>query len=300
MSLRLGCLLALGLGLFACAARRDGGAAAGDRSPVVARVEGEAVTAREVELAARAEHLSPRDALARCVRDRLLVREAMRRGIIDDDDVENARWHARVQGILAREVEDRESAATIPGDFFEAFYQRRRVEFSHDGLVEVVHALAAAGDDAGVGARDAATAQMRGFYATLAATGRPPTRAEFEALGRQMRLHVEPLQPFDRTGQAADGTTYVAPFTRAAWGLTEAAPLSAPFVTSFGVHVALRVGYVAPLARPPAEVRAVIVRDGVNVRRAQALRGLIERLRARADIRVSETTLGSTAGGASR
>lgn len=300
MSLRLGASLALGLLLAACAARREGGAASGDRSAVVARVEGEAVTAREVELVARFEHLSPRAALERCVRDRLLVREAKRRGIVNDDDVENARWHARVQGLLAREVEDRESPATIPGAFFDAFYQRRRVEFAHDGLVEVVHALATAGDDAGVGARESAMTQMRAFYATLAATGRRPTRAEFEALAAQMHLHVEALQPFDRTGQSADGTTYVAPFARAAWGLTEAAPLSEPFVTSFGVHVALRIGYVAPLARPPDEVRAVIVRDGVNVRRVQALHSLVERLRARADIRVSETTLGSTANGPTR
>lgn len=294
MSLRLGCALALAL--TACAARHEGGASAGDRSPVVARVEGEAVTAREVEFVARFEHLSPRDALERCVRDRLLVREGMRRGLLNADDVENARWHARVQGILAREVEDRESPATIPGDFFEAFYQRRRVEFAHDGLVEVVHALATVADDAGVAAREAARAQMRDFHARLAAAGGRPTRAQFEALGAQMRLRVEGLQPFDRTGQAADGTKYVTPFTQAAWGLTDAAPLSAPFETSFGVHVALRIGSAPPLARPPDEVRAVIVRDGVNLRRAQALHALIERLRARADIRVSETALGSTAG----
>lgn len=287
--------LALAVALAACSSRRVEGPAP-DRSPVVARVDGDPITADEVALVARGEHLAPRDALERCVRDRLLVREGLRRGLLDADDAENARWHASIQALLAREVEDRESPATIPRAFFEEMFQRRRVEFRHDGLVTVVHALATVDADAGVLARDAAAAKVAAFRERLlAAAGPRPSQARFQALAEQMQLHFESLPGFDRLGQAADGTGFDAGFVRAAWSLSDAAPLSAPFVTPYGVHVALRVGSVPPLNRPIAEAQAVVLRDGLTLRRARALRALLDTLRARADVRVSEAAIGAGA-----
>lgn len=285
--------LSLCASLAACSSRQVDGPAP-DRSPVVARVDGDGITANEVALVARAEHLSPRDALERCIRDRLLVREGMRRGLLNDDDAENARWHASVQMLLAREIEDKESPATIPPSFFEEMFQRRRVEFRHDGLVTVIHALATVEADAGVVARDAAAAKIATFRQRLLATaGAQPSQAQFQALADQMQLHVESLPGFDRLGQAPDGTNFEGAFVQAAWSLSDAAPLSQPFATSYGVHVALRVGYVPPLNRPIAEAQAIVVRDGVTLRRGRALRTLLETLRARADVRVSETAIGA-------
>ncbi len=292
---RLSARIALSLcaAFAACSSRQVDGPAP-DRSPVVARVDGDAITANEVSLVARAEHLSPRDALERCIRDRLLVREGMRRGLLNEDDAENARWHASVQMLLAREIEDRESPATIPAAFFEELFQRRRVEFRHDGLVTVIHALATVEADAGVVARDAAAAKIAAFRERLLSTaGARPAQAQFQALADQMQLHVESLPGFDRLGQAPDGTNFDRAFVGAAWSLSDAAPLSQPFVTSYGVHVALRVGFAPPLSRPIAEAQAIVVRDGVTMRRARALRTLLDALRARADVRVSETAIGA-------
>ena len=102
----------------------------------------------------------------------------MRRGLLNEDDAENARWHASVQMLLAREIEDRESPATIPAAFFEELFQRRRVEFRHDGLVTVIHALATVEADAGVVARDAAAAKIAAFRERLLSTaGAKPTRS---------------------------------------------------------------------------------------------------------------------------
>lgn len=279
----------------ACASRTVEGPAP-DRSPVVARVDGDAITADEVARVARAEHLAPRDALQRCIRDRLLVREGLRRGLVNDDDAENARWHARVQMLIAREVEDKESPATIAPAFFEEIFRRRRVEFRHDGLVLVVHALAQFEADAGVGAREEASRAIEAFRARLLATAGPrPTQAQFEALAEQMHLHHEALPGFDRTGQAADGTSFDPAFVQAAWSLSDTSPVSTSFHTRFGAHVALRIGSVPPLSRPMSEAQAIVVRDGVTLRRARALQKLLEDVRARTDVRVSETAVGAAA-----
>jgi hypothetical protein len=278
----------------ACSARTVEGPAP-DRSPVVARVDGDAITADEVSHRAQAEHLSARDALQRCVRDRLLVREGLRRGLVNDDDAENARWHASVQMLIAREVEDKESPATIAPSFFEEIFRRRRVEFRHDGLVQVVHALARVEADAGVGAREDASRAIEAFRARLLATAGPrPTQAQFEGLAEQMHLHHETLPGFDHTGQAPDGTTFDPAFVQSAWSLSDTSPVSTPFTTRFGVHVALRLGSVPPLSRPVAEAQAIVVRDGVTLRRARALQKLLEDVRARTDVRVSETAVGAS------
>lgn len=266
-----------------------------DLGPIVARVDGEAIHADEVALVARTENVSPREALERVVRERLIAREALRLGVANDDDVANARWHARVRLLLAREVEARNTPANIPNDFFQEIFDRRRVELTHDGLVEVVHALALADGDAGPAGHEAARAKARRFYDRVLATlGPRPSRERFEALAQEEGgLHVESLPGFDRTGQSENGTQYVTPFAQGAWALTEATPLSAPIDTPFGTHVILRVGAVPPRVVPPDQVRAVIVRDGTTIRRSHALRDLVERLRARADVRVSETALGT-------
>ena len=291
MSARLALALVLALGCSSRAVEVP----PPDRSPVVAHVDGEPVTADEVARVVRNERVEPRAALDRIIRERLLVREGMRAGLLTSEDADDARWRASVQLLIAREVEDRESPTTIPREFFDAILQRRRVEFRHDGLVQVIHALAQVEGDAGVLARDAARAKAATFHQRLLAAGGTPTVAQFQALAEQMQLHVETLQGFDRTGQSADGTTFDPTFVRIAWSLSDSAPLSQPFETPFGVHVVLRTGSVPPLSRPVSEARAAVVQEGLTVRRARALQTLVDGLRARVDIRVSEAAIGAGA-----
>lgn len=258
----------------------------------VARVEGEVITAEEVAALAQAENIPPRAALERIVDEHLLAREGRRRGVVSDADAEQAQWRALVQRYLQLTIEEPWSPSRVPPGLYQAEYERRRVQFSHDGLVRVVHALALSMADAGVGARRESAEKAQAFRArVLAETGGRPTSEQFEQLARNApggALHFESIEPFDRTGTAASGGRFHEVFVRAAWTLSDASPVSEVVETPFGYHVILRVGEVAPLHRPEAEARQTIVRDVVEARRRKALSDLLEPLRARYDIEVSD------------
>jgi hypothetical protein len=267
-----------------------------EHGPVVARVGGEAVHADEVAAVARLERVTAREALERIVRDRALALEARRVGVANSDDLYDAQWRGRMQLLLAREVEATNAAETIPNEFFEELYQLRRVSLHHDGLVQVVHAIARVESDAGPSAGPAAMALAERFYARLRQTaGDTPSRERFEAVAREVPgLRFEEIPGFDRSGQSENGTRFAEAFVRTAWSLRPDAPLSAPFVTPFGVHVVLRVGALPPRVATPDQVRQAIVREGVTIKRSQALAALLERLRSAADVRLSETAIAST------
>ncbi len=290
---------ALAVVVVAACGQGDGRREAAPRAEVVARVDGEPVHADEVAVLARAMGVAPRVALERIVDERLLAREARRRGLVTADDEVDARWRASIQELVAREVEATNTPATVPNEVFAELFERRRVALTHDGLVEVVHALAAVEGDAGVTALDAARATASRFAARLRERyGERPTREQFEALAHDefSAMRVEPIGPFDRTGQSPDGARFVEPFVRGAWALRDDAPLSPVVTTQFGAHVILRVGSAPPNVRPMAEVRARVVREGVEMRRGAALGELVVRLRAAASVRVSEVALGASPG----
>lgn len=297
--MRPSALVAAGLvaGLGGCV---RGGPSAARRaaSPVVARVGGEDIRADEVAAVARLEHVTPRAALEQIVRDRLLAREAVRVGAANGRDRDDAAWRARVQLLLARLVEAPHTPETIPPSYFEALYQRRRVALHHDGLVHVVHAIAAGEADAGVDPAHVEAVRARAEALRERLLREPPgalTRERFETLARASPgLRVEDIPPFDRTGQSEDGNRFDPEFVRASWALTREAPLSATVITPFGAHVILRVGSAPPKPATPEEVRGAVFREGVNLQRARALAGLLERLRAAADVRVSEAAIAST------
>jgi hypothetical protein len=279
----------------ACGGRHDGAPRHRAHGAPVATLNGEAIGADEVLLVARRARVTPRVALDRIINDRLLAAEARRRRLVDDTFVSDAAWRARVQLLIEREVEARFSYENMPAGVFRSLYEIRRVALTHDGLVEVIHALAQVDGDAGVGARDEAHQLIGRFHARLTAEGPSLTRARFEAIAREFpSLRIEGIPGFDRTGQSADGTRFAEAFVRAAWSLSASAPLSAPVDTPFGVHVVLRVGEVPPLQRPADEVRTTIIREAVTAQRTRTLNTLVERLRARVDVRVSETALGAT------
>ena len=258
----------------------------------VARVDGEVITAEEVAALAQAENIPPRAALDRIVNEHLLAREGRRRAWVTDTDAELAQWRALIQRYLQVEIEEPWSPSRVPPGLYQAEYERRRVQFSHDGLVRVVHALALSLADAGVGARQESAQKALAFRArVMAATGGRPTAEQFEQLARNApggALHFESIDPFDRTGTAASGGRFHEEFARAAWGLSDASPVSDVVETPFGYHVILRVGEVAPLHRPEIEARQTIVRDVVEARRRKALSDMLDALRARYDVEVSD------------
>lgn len=264
------------------------------RGAVVARVGAEPIFAAEVEAVARSRHIAPRAAVDVIADELRLAREADRRALPGDDD-EVLGWRAMVQLLLRREVEEAVRESSLPAADVRAVFDQRHAELCHRGLTEVRHVVVLARADAGRAAVDAAMEAARAFRARVVARGgEQPTREIFESEARALPAGccvAEGLAPFDAEGRTVSGGRYVPEFARAAFGLDARHPLSQPFETGFGVHVALWVSSVPPLERTEDEALAMVRRDMLTVGRARRLRDLLAQLRLRDRVEISESTL---------
>lgn len=263
---------------------------------VVARVGSLAITDLDVAAVAAERSLPARAALDALVRDALLADEARRADLVTDVELADDAWRARVQGLLARDVEARSTEATLDPGLIRAAFDARRASLAHRGLRRVIHAVWTLPADAGVAPNEAALARMMVFRQELSmATGGHPTAEQFRAAAARLQggtdLRVEELEAFDRRGRTPAGGAYVTPFAEAVWALSGAEPLSEPFVTSFGVHVALLLEEVPPMTRTDEEALAIVRADLVQRARAEGARNLVMGLRRRQRVQVSESTL---------
>ncbi len=266
------------------------------RGVVVARVGDLSLTDLDVAAVARERSLSARAALDALIRDALLAHEARRSGLVGPVELADDAWRARVQRLLARDVEARFSESTVPAAVVEQALEGRRAALAHRGLRRVVHAVLMVGADAGLTTNEAALARMFAFREELArATHGHPTadgfRAAANGLGLGAGLRVEELEPFDRAGRTPSGAAYVGAFAEAGWALSAAEPLSEPFVTTFGVHVALLLEEVPPMTRTDDEARAMVRSEVIQRARVEAARNLLTGLRRRQRVQVSESAL---------
>lgn len=266
------------------------------RGAVVARVGDLAITDLDVAAVARERSLSARGALDALVRDALLAHEARRSGLVGPVELADDAWRARIQALLARDVEARFAEAMIPPQVLAQAMEVRRPALAHRGLRKVVHAVWVVSADAGAGPNEAALARMFAFREELArATQGRPTAAQFraaaEALHGGASLRVEELEPFDREGRTPSGAAYVQVFAEAGWTLSAAEPLSEPFTSSFGVHVALLLEEVPPMTRTDDELRAMVAAEVVQRARVEGARTLLTGLRQRRRVQVSESAL---------
>ncbi len=266
------------------------------RGAIVARVGDLALTDLDVAAVAAERAITPRAALELLVRDALLAVEARRAGVAGPVEVADDAWRARAQLLLARDVEARFSEATVPAATVEAGLEARHAELAHRGLRRVVHAVWMLSPDAGVAQNEGALARMLVFREELlAATQGHPTAAQFRAAAQAIApaatLRIEELDAFDRQGRTPTGSVFVPAFAEAVWALGPAEPLSEPFVTTFGVHVALLLEEVPPLTRTDDEARAIVRSDLVLRARADAARGLVMGLRQRRRVQLREAAL---------
>lgn len=265
------------------------------RGAVVARVGDLALTDLDVAAVAAERRVTSRAALDLLVRDALLAVAARHSGLAGPVEVADDAWRARTQALLARAVEARFSEATVPEAMVSAALEARRAELAHRGLRRVVHALWAVRADAGVAQNEEALARMRRFREELrAATQGRPTAEQFRAAARQVErgaLRVEDLEPFDREGRTPGASRYIPAFAEAGWALSAAEPLSEPFATPFGVHVALLLEEVPPMARTDEEARAIARADLIVRARADGARSLVMGLRQRARVQIREAAL---------
>ncbi len=266
------------------------------RGAVVARVGDLSLTDLDVAAVARERSLSARAALDVLVRDALLAHEARRSGLAGPVELADDAWRARVQRLLARDVEARFSESTVPAAVVEQAFEGRRAALAHRGLRRCIHAVFVVNADAGLTSNEAALARMFAFREELSrATNGHPTAEQFRAAATALqlgeRLRVEDLEPFDRAGRTPSGAAYVDAFAEAGWALSAAEPLSEPFTTSFGVHVALLLEEVPPMTRTDEEARVMVRAEVIQRARVEAARNLLTGLRQRQRVQVSESAL---------
>jgi hypothetical protein len=263
---------------------------------VVARVGDLALTDVDVAAVARERSITPRAALDLLVRDGLLAAAARRSGVAGPVELADDAWRARIQALLARDIEARFSAESVPASRVEEGLEARRGELAHRGLRRVVHAVWIVPPDAGAGPDAEALARMRAFRDALsAATGGHPTEAQFREAGARIgdpaTVRVEDLSAFDRQGRTQGAASYVLAFAQGVWAIDPAAPLSQPFASPFGVHVALLLEEVPPMTRTDDEARAIVRGDLALRARVEGVRALLAGLRRRKRVELRETAL---------
>jgi peptidyl-prolyl cis-trans isomerase C len=229
---------------------------------VVARVDGEEITAEEVGLVARAERIADaRAALERTIALRLAAREAERRGLADDPLVQDTMRRAEIQALLASMVEREVREDNLPPAELEAGMRTHGFELSHGELWRTAHVLLQVPPSATPEARAQARARMEEFQRRAAALPPPRGAETFEALARAQlpaaETRVERLPPIDRTGRHARGELVPA-FAQAATALERPGDVSPVVETPYGFHVILLLERLPAQHRPEEEVRATI------------------------------------------
>lgn len=271
---------------------------------VVARVEGRAITDEDVRATAAREAVDAPTALRMLVEEELLAREAARRGLAAPWVEEDARWHARVRRYLEAQVEAQVTLERSPRGAFDAFFASRRAAACHDGLRRVMHFVILSASDprpAGAALRRADAERVR--RAIVAEAGERPDLGAFQRVATRVGgdlLRLENLPAMDRRGGMLNGASVVAPFSEAVWRLSADAPMSPVFESSFGVHVALLLEETPSLGVSCESVRPELAREFVAIQRAAVARALVERLRARALVRVDHAALQASAGSSNR
>ena len=246
--------------------------------PVVATVDGTAITVGEVEDVVRRTGLTPREALTRLEEEVVLSRAAGEAGIDRrDPEVRDVERRAAVQALLAREIEARITPASIDGAIVEARLTHDAAMFAQPERRASVHVLATPDEGAGPEAEAAAERFARRVATELATDPDPATAAQRyqdeNAEGRSFTIRVEVLPP-------ARADELVQPFADALFGAPGPGPVTTPVHTSFGWHVIVVTEIVPPWEIPREEAEAVVRRQIAVEARAEALIALEDRLMA--------------------
>lgn len=309
-------LLALAVGV-GCGdpSRKTGRAAAADdegavllepSGAVLLEVDGEPITASQLEAALRRAPpgTSEAEALRELIELTLVTARAREAGLESRPAVRLAQERAMVQRLLALEVE---AKVEVDEAKVRKAYDDFAMEFFVPELVTVSHVLihlpeSVQGDSALVAEAMALGEELSQVLraAVAAHGGQAPPREVLDALvaPANMRgpfaVHAEHELTFPEravpplAGRPPRYPTPVRPFGEAAFALSEQHRVSGPVLTPFGVHVVVFLRK-SEAQRPPYEsVRDVIRDDLLRRARGQAAAALVEGLRARARIEVDD------------
>lgn len=267
---------------------------------IVARVGQTTLSATDIE--ARMNAQSPfvrarfQDAAARRefvdnqVRFEVLAQEAMRRGLHEDEDVQDSLKKILVQKLTRQEFDGRVSLQDITDESLRTYYEEHSAEYNKPEMMRVSHVFLPFGADREAARRDAEKVR------TLAAD--PARREDREAFKELVATYSKDLET-QRTGgdlrylSAAEVEERFGSAAREAIFAAETPFEVLPVVEGkAGYHVFKRMGRRKPIERTFEQVRNQIRNVVYRERRAEAFDAYVEELKQQLGVEIREEAVG--------
>lgn len=277
----------------------------------VSVVNGEAITAEELLALARAEGVEdPHAALERAIAERLLAREATRRGRETGVRLEDITRRGAIQALLTTTIEHEVGAKKLSEDDLATGMRLRGFELSHGELRVTAHGLAQAtrrdSPEQRARAREAAEELRRRALALVrpqelepaggrvTAAEREKFRVDFSHLAEEtlapVHHKIEVLPGIDRGGRFAQGEM-VSAYAQAATQLDTPGEVSPVVETEFGFHVIVLLERLPPAALSEEAARMAVREELLWRLRRRALDKFLGELRIRYRATVRESAL---------
>lgn len=264
---------------------------------VVARVNGVALTAGEVETAARISGIHDvRAAVERAVTDRLLAREARRRGtaaLLEEDAVRRA----LVQALLVREVNDVVTPQRVSPETYESARAFFGYDIAHGPTTTVKHTVLRFPEGRAPTAEELSAARavaerLRTALLALPAEQRAERIAAVSAeVAGGQRYVTESIGPFDAGGHAPNGQGFAPPFAQAGAALARPGDVSPVTQTPFGFHVLVMTERGPAVEMSDEEFRARVLERALPQLRQQRVEAVLRGLRTSGRVAISEGAL---------
>jgi peptidyl-prolyl cis-trans isomerase C len=290
----MSCSLVAALGLLAlgCSARSGPAPAqASGSDEVLARIDGEAITAGDLQRRidaldsySRARFSAPeqrRKFLENLVRFEVLAREAQKRGYDKDPEVQRTLKNQMISAMLQKEVDDKLKPEDIPQAEVERYYQAHTAEFRQPEEVRVSQIFTIDGVKA-----------ERAVSAARALRGKPEPDKAFRELVAQLSEDEDSksrggdLTFFDR------GTTmYPKALVDAAFALQDMGQVSPAVRTDRGYHILVLTQRRPAFTRALPEVSRDIRKRLMRVRQDTKMEELVTEMRKRLKVEIYEDQL---------
>jgi peptidyl-prolyl cis-trans isomerase C len=300
----------LALPAVACDFGMGGGAeksqqAAGDGSPVIAKVGSGVITTNEVKR--RLDEQSPflraryttierkKEFLDNMIRTELLAQEAERRGLDKDPAVREAIKRLLTQELMKREFDEKKEADAITEEEMKKFYDERISDYVKPERVRVSHIFLAGKDKQEKGA---ARTKLQGVLKDVTAAQKKGEQDAFSKKAKELSqdagsamlggdLRYQSREDLERNQGKA--------FADAAWKLTNPGDLSAVVETEKGLHLVRLTTRQPALDRKFDEVREQIRSRLASERRRKNFEAYVKQLRDATPVTIDEVALGNVA-----
>jgi parvulin-like peptidyl-prolyl isomerase len=261
------------------------GPRAGAVKNAVAVVDGEGIALSEVEELGRRSGLSAREALSRLEAERLLMKEAARRGFGGDPEVRLVARRAAVQALVIAEADK----LGVSEDELREAYAGAQARFNKPEMREAVHLLARMPLDASPGLSRAGEQFAREAIQQGGFTGAEDVEEVLKRFrqrnSRRFAVVVERLAPVSRSGRLAKQ------FEDALFEPSRPGMVPHPVRTSYGWH-AIYVTSIEPEEHVGFEEAADLLRPEILLeKRTKAMEAFLGQLERNADIQRDESAI---------